>query len=129
MMSIYPASLRVAVVADASRPLIVRLRVTGDIDEASAVTLFRALRYALRDTDRLVEVDLGGVTFFSSAGIDALVAARRTGGDRLTLLNVGRAVRRLLEILDLAAAFPVTAPGIGSRGHHRHRALLPAQRP
>jgi anti-anti-sigma factor len=95
----YPACLEVRFTVT---PDVVHIHARGDIDDASAVAFYRALRRAL-DTDppRPVTVDLTAVTFFSSAGADALLLARRSNEHRLSVVGAARSVRRVLQILAL----------------------------
>ena len=82
------------------------VHLAGDIDAAvrDEVTeqLDAAVRAAAADGG-LVSIDLGAVTFMDSTGLGCLagcVAKLRPEG-RLTLVNVPRPVRRVLELADL----------------------------
>jgi anti-sigma B factor antagonist len=82
------------------------LRVRGEIDLSTAAQFSAALRVV--ETARTVEVDLGGVTFMGSCGIERLMAARdaaTTSGCDLTVTNVPRIVRRVLEIAGVDSLF------------------------
>ena len=81
-----------------------RLAVGGDVDMGSAPALQAALCWALADSPSRLEVNLGAVTYFSSAGLQVLLAARHHAGDTLPVVGAGRPVRRLLEILQLQPA-------------------------
>ncbi|GGM54194.1 STAS domain-containing protein [Dactylosporangium sucinum] len=73
-----------------------RVSVTGDVDAATAPRLAAFLR-----TDRVtgrVELDLSGVTYFSSAGMEVVLGARRAGVD-VVLVAVAPPVERLLALL------------------------------
>ena len=78
-----------------------RLVVGGDVDMDSAPALRTALRQALADHPRRLDVDLGAVTYFSSAGLQVLLAAAQHAGDTLRVVGAGPPVRRLLEVLQL----------------------------
>lgn len=74
-----------------------RVVATGEID-LFTVTPFRdALDRAVAGGGA-VEVDLSRVTFLDAAGLSALAAARRTTGDRLTVVGAKGVVRRVLEL-------------------------------
>jgi anti-sigma B factor antagonist len=78
--------------------------VIGEVDMTTAPELAKALD-AVPDTARLVVVDLGGVTFLDSSGLNALVRGRR----ELAASDVGfkvvvpaeGVVRRVIEITRL----------------------------
>jgi anti-anti-sigma factor len=93
---------------------VVRVRVTGDLDERGAGQLRNALAVAATDPPASVEVDLGAVTFFSCAGITALLRARMATGGRIVVVTTSAPVRRLLDVLRLTATFSdPSAPGQG----------------
>jgi len=83
---------------------IVVLTVVGEVDMTTAPELTRAFA-AVPDSSRRVIVDLGGVTFLDSSGLNALVRGRRelAAGDvelRVVAPAAG-AVRRVIEITQL----------------------------
>jgi anti-anti-sigma factor len=84
---------------------VVRVKATGDIDEIGAAALRDALTEAATHCPTVVEVDLGAATFFSCAGVAALLAARTATGGRIVLINTSTPVRRLLDVLGLTATF------------------------
>ncbi|TYC04412.1 STAS domain-containing protein [Micromonospora sp. WP24] len=75
----------------------VRVTVTGEVDMATADTMFQT---ALREPAGRVTLDLRAVTFFDSAAIHALVRLARQLPDALTVLP-SRQVRRVLDISGL----------------------------
>ena len=81
------------------------LAVTGEIDLATAPDFRRALDAAAR-THPAIEIDLRGVTYLDSAGVDALFAyatrhrIRLTIGDNRTLATVIR-VSGLAQVLTI----------------------------
>jgi anti-anti-sigma factor len=83
----------------------VRVRVSGDIDELGAVVLRDALTSAANQRPAVVLVDLGAATFFSCAGVAALVAAHTATGGRIVLTDASTPVRRLLDLLGLTTTF------------------------
>jgi anti-anti-sigma factor len=54
-----------------------------------------------------VILDLSGVTFMSTAGINALLKAGELGGPRLRVRAMSRPVRRVLELTSLLDRFPI----------------------
>ena len=90
------------------RPGGVALRLTGEMDIATAPQLVAAMRSLSRRDMQHVWLDLAGLTFVDASGLAALVEARmlvaRAGG-RLTLHGVRPLARRLLTITDLSSEF------------------------
>jgi anti-sigma B factor antagonist len=85
------------------RPRAVLVRVAGEIDLSTARKLDEVLQARVdRDVDE-VTVDLGGVTFFSVAGLNWLMRTRLladAAGARLTIDAEGsRAVQRLFGLV------------------------------
>jgi anti-anti-sigma factor len=85
------------------RPRAVLVRVVGEIDLSTARKLDEVLQARVdRDVDE-VTVDLGGVTFFSVAGLNWLMRTRLladAAGARLTIDAEGsRAVQRLFGLV------------------------------
>lgn len=78
------------------------LRVSGEIDMASAPALEEALLVALAD-GRPVTVDMKDVTFIDSSGLKVIVsaAAESTAPAPLTLKDPSPAVRRVLELFGM----------------------------
>jgi anti-sigma B factor antagonist len=97
------------------------MSVQGEIDLYTVPRLQRALASALEAGDpvRLV-VDMSGVDFCDSTGVNVLLAAqhqaRETGGD-LELAAPRPAVRKILQVTGLEAVFRVVetpAQAVGS---------------
>jgi anti-anti-sigma factor len=78
------------------------LRLSGEIDMASAPALEEALLVALAD-GRPVTVDMKDVTFIDSSGLKVIVstAAESTPPAALTVKDPSPAVRRVLEIFGM----------------------------
>jgi anti-anti-sigma factor len=78
------------------------LRLSGEIDMATAPALQEALIVALAD-GRPVTVDMRDVTFIDSSGLKVIVtAAAETDPDRpLTVMEPSAAVRRVLELFGM----------------------------
>jgi anti-anti-sigma factor len=96
----------VTVIADAQA---VHIAVTGELDELGARPLQRAILDALRrHRPRHIIIDLDGVTFLDTTGINALVQSRADAGKldcRLRLTNPRPVVYRVLHILGLLEPF------------------------
>jgi anti-sigma B factor antagonist len=86
-------------------PKLRRVTVAGEIDDSTAPALREALARAVGNDSGRLELDLTDVTFFSCAGLTALLGARHAAGSRLELIGAGRQVRRVLQLLHLDAAF------------------------
>jgi len=90
----------------------VTIAIRGEMDLASAGSLYRRARAALSEADGDVRVDLGGVTFCDAQGLSVLVRiandAQRQGG-RVLLERVPPNVARLLRITGLDRRFPMSA--------------------
>jgi anti-anti-sigma factor len=85
------------------------LSVEGELDLA-AVAEFREHALACLDAAGGLELDLHGVSFIDSSGLAGLVRVRKEAdltGKSLSLVNVSRATRRLLEITGLENAFDI----------------------
>jgi anti-anti-sigma factor len=86
------------------------LRVSGEVDFATAPRLAEAIDASSAETSRVV-VDLSSVSFLDSSALNVLVRARRTLGERGATLRVvsptDRFVRRVLEITHLTAELGV----------------------
>lgn len=92
-----------AVVAHGGRPLrpSVVVHLVGEQDLASAPELRARLGELVGPGDRDVTLDLGGVTFFDTSGLDVIVDTYRLGrstGATLTLRNVPPIVGLVLEL-------------------------------
>ena len=74
-----------------------RVQVTGEVDMATADTMFQT---ALREPAKQLTLDLRAVTFFDSAAIHAVVRLAQRYPDALTVLPSPQ-VRRVLDISGL----------------------------
>lgn len=88
------------------------VRLAGDLDLASARVLTAALEHEVDLGRRYVRLDLSGLGFVDSAGIQALLEAhwlflRRRG--TLILLGLNRQARRLVEITGTDAILLIAA--------------------
>jgi anti-sigma B factor antagonist len=85
----------------------VLLCVAGELDLVTASAFSDRLSTEITQTDGLVILDLGGVTFMSTAGINALLRAGELGGPRLRVRAMSQPVRRVLELTSLLDRFPI----------------------
>jgi anti-anti-sigma factor len=78
------------------------LVVVNELDMATAPELSAATREILRRPPRVLAIDLAGVSFMASAGLDALLCTRENAlaaGCHLVLVAVPRPVRRVIELI------------------------------
>jgi anti-sigma B factor antagonist len=91
--------------AEQPRPGTIILTVTGDLDLATQSAFAERVATALRPPPpQNLVVDLDGVHFLGSAGIQVLLTAQTTArdvGTQLRLITASRIIRRPLEILGL----------------------------
>jgi len=84
----------------------VLLCVAGELDLVTAPAFSDRLITEISQTDGPVILDLGGVTFMSTAGINALLRAGELAGPRLRVRAMSQPVRRVLELTSLLDRFP-----------------------
>jgi anti-anti-sigma factor len=90
----------------------VSLAVTGEIDMATAESLYQRASSLVADGTRLLVLDLGGVTFCDSLGVAALVRIYRHSsglGCRLRLTNLRGPVAHVIQISGLDQVLEVQA--------------------
>ncbi|MFF4324574.1 STAS domain-containing protein [Streptomyces sp. NPDC001568] len=88
------------------------VRVTGETDLESAQRLRTELETAIVQAPGDVVVDLTGLVFCDSSGLNALLAARLLAQERgrvLRLAGPSRQVLRLLEMTGAKDLFPIDA--------------------
>jgi len=100
-----PGSLRVQVFWP--MPGIAVLKVSGDVDLATAAPLNRALAEVTAHRPRVAVVDLSGVGFLGSAGLAALVDASERADVRVVAPS--RQTARPLSVTGLDQCVPVYA--------------------
>ena len=88
----------------------VLLCVAGELDLVTAPSFGERLESELAATDGAVILDLGGVTFMSTAGLNVLLRASELAGPRLGLRAMSQPVRRVLELTSLLDRFPTVSP-------------------
>jgi anti-anti-sigma factor len=84
------------------------VRVHGDVDVSCASSLAACLDDVLATSDRVV-IDLGGVSFMDSMGLNTLVRARQRAdgyGHELELRHLDARLQRLLQLTGLDRLFP-----------------------
>lgn len=105
-----PGSQQIAVEVDRTDDDAVVLRVRGEIDLLTANVLGERLREQLEPANRVLVLDLSGVSFLGSAGLAEIVSASQAGSDsgaQLLLVATNHAVLRPLEVTGLSALFTV----------------------
>jgi anti-sigma B factor antagonist len=88
------------------------LVLTGEIDVATVGSLRDAAKRMIATRPARLVLDFAGVTFCDSQGLSALISMSkdvRAVGGRLTFINVGDFMSRLLDITGLRAAFEDSA--------------------
>ncbi|MFW6091363.1 MAG: STAS domain-containing protein [Actinomycetota bacterium] len=86
----------------------IRLRVVGEIDMATAPRIDEALWSALDEGYERIAIDLSGVEFMDSAGLNALISARNAADARgvtLVIAELSDRARRLFEVSGLMTVF------------------------
>lgn len=87
-----------------------QVRLSGEIDHTAVEQLDRAVDDLLDKGVRKLVVDFGELSFFDSACISALVRARARAEEHessVTLVNVDRYARRILDLTGLSSAFDI----------------------
>ena len=85
---------------------IVQILVAGELDLASAPVLYHQLVREQRDGADAIVVDLSGVTFIDSSGLQALLAAHENDGERLRII-LSPAASRLVDLAGLRDTLPI----------------------
>jgi anti-sigma B factor antagonist len=102
--------------AESPEPGHVVAAVKGVLDAASNPLLQHTLLQALRQADRLLTLDLSGVTFFGSAGVTALVWLSQhpeASGKHVRVVATSRIVTGPLELTGLLERLDVEGmPGV-----------------
>ena len=89
---------------------VVLVIVTGEVTLHTSPDLRQVLVRALDDGSDLLVVDLEAVNFMDTSGVATLIEACQgvlDYGGRLRLLRPSRTVRKLLDLLNLTAAFDI----------------------
>ena len=99
------------VLAEGLEPGSLVAHVTGELDAATNPLLQQSLLRALRRADRLLTLDLSGVTFFGSAGVTALVWLSQhpeAAGKHVPVVATSRIVTGPLELTGLLVHLDVS---------------------
>jgi anti-sigma B factor antagonist len=88
----------------------VLLCVAGELDLVTAPAFGERLENEIADADGTVVLDLAGVTFMSTAGLNVLLRATELAGPRLGVRAMSQPVRRVLELTSLLDRFPLVSP-------------------
>jgi anti-sigma B factor antagonist len=84
-----------------------RLDLTGELDLATAPDLLGRVRTALEGRPGAIVLDLSGVTFCDSSGINALMDAHTLAGAHGATLRVANAQRITLRALEVTGVLPL----------------------
>jgi anti-anti-sigma factor len=98
-----------AIQAVRPHPAVVVLRVSGELDMATAPELDESVDTALRQPPAVLVVDLSAVRFFSSAGLSSLIRTNEAAGERtgVRIVAASPVTRRPLEVTGLTDALDV----------------------
>ncbi|MBM9435789.1 STAS domain-containing protein [Streptomyces bryophytorum] len=102
----------------------VRVSVGGEIDLGCADMLRQVLAECLRTAPRGVDVDLTGLGFCDSSGLNALLQAREHAlavGAPLTVSAVSAPVARVLDLTHCGDAFPEAVVSVPFGRRHGRR--------
>ena len=85
------------------------LRLSGDLDVATVPALRAALE-PLATPDRVVALDLAGLTFMDATGVRALCDAARSVGEhgRIVVCDPSPPARRVIEICGLVGTIDIS---------------------
>jgi anti-anti-sigma factor len=99
-----------SVVVDRIAPDVVVLHVSGELDTTSSSELTTPLDSHVASENRAVVVDLGGVKFLGSAGLEALVLGQQRAtraGIEFVVVASARAALRPIEATGLDSVFTI----------------------
>ncbi|HEX6340048.1 STAS domain-containing protein [Umezawaea sp.] len=97
---------------NSAEPGMVVLHVSGELDTTSAQELALPLQDQLTEGNRTVVVDLGGVRFLGSAGLEALVVGQQRAselGIAFIVVASSRAALRPIEATGLDSVFTLVS--------------------
>jgi anti-anti-sigma factor len=96
-----PADQQLSVAVSQASDDVVVLHVAGEIDLLTANLLGERVREQLVPGNRVLVLDLTGVSFMGSSGLAEIVSASQADGAQLVLVATTRAVLRPLEATGL----------------------------
>jgi anti-anti-sigma factor len=88
----------------------VTLRLAGEVDLNTAQSMREAALDAMHRHGTNLRIDLSGVTFLDSTGLEVMLATRRRAsleGGQLHLIDPTQAVMRVLEVTGIAHLFEI----------------------
>ncbi|MCS7481861.1 STAS domain-containing protein [Umezawaea endophytica] len=97
---------------NSAQPGLVVLHVSGELDTTSAQELALPLQDQLTEANKTVVVDLGGVRFLGSAGLEALVVGQQRAtelGIAFVVVASSRAALRPIEATGLDSVFTLVS--------------------
>lgn len=94
------------------------LTLSGEVDMTSALGLRQALEQAGAATDNTIIVEMSGVTFIDSSGLNELVRPTHDGR-AITIRGAAAFVRRLFEVTGLDVVLTVETEGSDDLGEGR----------
>jgi anti-sigma B factor antagonist len=97
---------------NSAEPGMVVLHVSGELDTTSAQELALPLQDQLTEANKTVVVDLGGVRFLGSAGLEALVVGQQRAtelGITFVVVASSRAALRPIEATGLDSVFTLVS--------------------
>jgi len=97
---------------NSAEPGMVVLHVSGELDTTSAQELALPLQDQLTEANKTVVVDLGGVRFLGSAGLEALVVGQQRAtelGIAFVVVASSRAALRPIEATGLDSVFTLVS--------------------
>jgi anti-anti-sigma factor len=89
---------------------VVRLRLVGEFDLAAAENFQEALKRAQSGNPALIIIDLGGLTFIDSTGLQMILKANarsRENGFRLEIVRGSEKVQRIFEVTGIHEHLPM----------------------
>ena len=93
-------------ISAAMRGRICRISLTGDLTATSGKRLSKTALDALQDGATGIELDLAGIKFIDSSGLQCLIGCRSAAADdsgaSMTVVATSRLVQRVLEVTGLA---------------------------
>ncbi|MET8170467.1 STAS domain-containing protein [Streptomyces sp. NPDC005329] len=107
------------------------VRVSGELDYVSSPVLMEELQPLIARGDRSVVLDLSGVTFCDSSGLNALLSARQQAerrGVELAVAGVPQQPRRVLQMTGADQLLPVHDTVTEAETALRHRTDRPDAR-
>ncbi|WP_367129671.1 STAS domain-containing protein [Saccharothrix sp. HUAS TT1] len=91
---------------------VVVVEVSGELDMATTPVVEEYVLRRLDDVGRVLVLDLSGVTFFGSTGINLLITLRtacEAAGSQLRVVATTKVVLHPLELTDLTQHFTIVA--------------------